>query len=54
MLAETCSECNYVIICKRLFGCYRGKVFVFYFVYMKFLSIVTYHVMKTQYNFKHL
>jgi hypothetical protein len=30
-LAETCSECNYVIICKRIFGCYRGKVFVFYF-----------------------
>jgi hypothetical protein len=20
-----------VIICKRIFGCYRGKVFVFYF-----------------------
>jgi hypothetical protein len=29
-LAETCSECNYVIICKRIFGWYRGKVFVFY------------------------
>jgi hypothetical protein len=29
-LAETCSECNYVIIYKRIFGCYRGKVFAFY------------------------
>jgi hypothetical protein len=27
-LAETCSECNYT---QRIFGCYRGKVFVFYF-----------------------
>jgi hypothetical protein len=32
-LAKTCSECNYVIICKGIFGCYRGKVLVFYVNY---------------------
>jgi hypothetical protein len=26
-LAETCSKCNYT---QRIFGCYRGEVFVFY------------------------
>jgi hypothetical protein len=27
-LAETCSKCNYT---QSIFGCYRGKVFMFYF-----------------------